>query len=134
MSRIRRLIRGLIGLRTSFQNEVNFMSQKKVLSPTLFLILEFFILIPSIIFVIGVLQYLLFGSSYLMFLVTPNGATLQNIFVTIISPFIGGFFAYQYLERLKPKGFIETCAKGIIFYSIMLVGLVIFYQFFESVL
>lgn len=108
--------------------------KKFTLSPTLFLVLEFFILIPSIIFLLGVFQYVISGDEYVLSIVTPNGATLQNIFVTIISPFIGGFFAYQYLERLKPKGFIALKTKGIIFYSIMLVGLVIAYQFFENFL
>lgn len=116
------------------------------LSPTLFLVLETFILAPSIIFLLGVLQFVIFNDPFLLTIVTPRGATLQNIFVTIISPFIGGFFAYQYLERFKPasqssfssksnpKRYVFMVAKGIIFYSIMLVGLVIIYNFFENVL
>lgn len=110
------------------------MTQKKSLSPTLFLVLEFFILIPSVIFVFGILQLILFKRSFILDVVLPGNAVFQNIFITIISPTIGGFFAYQYLERFKPKGFIALKAKGIIFYSIMLVGLVIFYSFFTNII
>lgn len=104
------------------------------LSLLLFLFLEFFILIPSVIFIIGILQFLLFKNSQILLIITPPHATLQNIFVTIISPFVGGFFAYQYLERFKPVGLIAWKAKAIIFYSILFVGLVVFYQFFGNVM
>jgi len=110
------------------------MTQKKSLSPTLFLVLEFFILIPSIIFVFGILQFIFFQHSSILDVVLPKNAVFQNFFITIISPTIGGLFAYQYLEHFKPRGFIALKAKGIIFYSIILVGLVIFYSFFTNII
>ncbi len=102
------------------------------LSPALFLVLEFIILIPSILFILGVLQWFIFRSSFLLLTVTPNKALLQNILVTIVSPFAGGFLAYHYLERYKPKGYIALKAKGIIFYSIMQIGLVLTYLVLEN--
>ncbi len=102
------------------------------LSPPLFLILEFFILAPSLLFILGVLQWFAFRNDFLLLTVTPNNVLIQNIFVTIVSPFAGGFIAYHYLERYKPKGLIAIKAKAIIFYSIMEIGLVLSYLVFEN--
>lgn len=97
-------------------------------SPTLFLFLEFFILLPSFLFVFGLIWYFITQDPSMYFLVTSQNM-LQNIGVTIISPLSGGFLAYQYLERYHPKGFIRLKAKGILAYSIVVIGLVLAYFF-----
>lgn len=92
------------------------------LSPTLFLILESLILLPSLLFALGILMWVFFKNPGMYYAVISRN-TLQNIGVMIISPSAGGFFAYQYLERYKPKGFARFKARGIIVYSIFVLGL-----------
>lgn len=102
------------------------MSKKIKLSPALFLVLEFIILLPSLLFVLGLLSWVLFRNPFLYQNVL-SANLLQNAAVTIVSPLAGGFLAYQFLERYKPKGFIKTKAKGILAYSILEIGLVLAY-------
>lgn len=86
---------------------------KKIsLSPTLFLVSEFFMIIPSILFILGIIKY----------------DFIQNIFIAIVLPATGGFVAYNYLERYRVKGFIKTITKAIIGYSILEIGLVLFFS------
>lgn len=80
------------------------------LSPALFLVLEFFMIFPSALFLLGFINY----------------GLVQNLFILIIDPFAGGFLAYNYLERYGPKGFIRTLTKIIIAYSILEIGIVLF--------
>lgn len=95
-----------------------------------FLAAEFFILFPSVLFVFGIIIKIVTGNVFLLnILISPNNL-LKNIFVEFISPLTGGFVAYNFLEREKPKGFWAIKAKGIIFYSILVVGLIIFSYFF----
>ena len=104
------------------------MFKKTKLSPALFLVLEIIILLPSLLFVLGLFSWILFTNSFIYQAVLST-SLMQNISITIVSPLAGGFFAYQYLERYKPKGLIKTTAKGILAYSILEIGLVLAYYF-----
>lgn len=98
---------------------------KKIsLSPTLFIILEFFILLPSFLFFLGILEYIFNKTGFVIYYVT-NLNLIRSFFVTIVLPFAGGFLAYNYLERYKLKALIRKTAKAILAYSIIETGLVL---------
>lgn len=80
------------------------------LSPALFLVLEFFMIFPSVLFLLGVVSYSL----------------IQNILIVMVGPFAGGFLAYNYLEKYRPKRYLKTFTKLILAYSITEIGLVTF--------
>lgn len=100
--------------------------RKFSLSPALFLILEFFILLPSLLFSFGFLLAV-FQYAELLRIVVSSSSTGQNIGITIISPLAGGFFAYQYIERYHAVGYVKKIAKTILAYSIIEIGLVTAY-------
>lgn len=81
------------------------------LCPTLFLISEFFMLLPSTLFFIRIIRLEIF----------------LNILVAIVAPAAGGFVGYNYLERYNPKGILKVITKLIISYCILEIGLVIFF-------
>jgi hypothetical protein len=86
------------------------MPRKIKLSPVVFLILEFFMLFPSVLFMLGVVKY----------------GLIQNVFMVIIGPLAGGFVAYNYLERYKLGNETSKIAKIFIAYSIIEIGIVVF--------
>lgn len=105
---------------------------KLSLSPTLFLVLEAIILLPNILFVVGLILWILMHSQNLYLMVISKNF-FQDFGVTIISPTAGGFLAYQYLERYHPQGFIKFKAKGILAYSIVVIGVVSAYFLLKNV-
>lgn len=94
------------------------------LSPTLFLILEFFILLPSLLFIAGVLEWYINGTGQLLYVIGIQDI-VRGVIVTVLTPFAGGFLAYNYLERYGPKGYIRKITKLILGYAIIEIGLVI---------
>ncbi len=99
--------------------------RKISLSPTLFSILEFLILLPSLLFIVGVLEWYINRTGFLIFTLIGTNNLIKAALVTVILPFAGGFLAYNYLERYKLKGFIKALTKVILAYTIIEVGLVI---------
>lgn len=97
------------------------------LSPSLFLTLQFFILLPSILFVLSLILWILARSSFLYAIVLTPGISFQNIGVLIVSPLSGGIFAYGYMERYKVQGRLQRISKIILFYSILCIGLILAY-------
>lgn len=97
------------------------------LTPSLFLILEFFILTPSLLFLTGLLIWIIARDSLLYFMVVTPHFSLQNIGILILSPLSGGILAYGYMERYKVAGKVLRISKIILGYSILFTGLVAVY-------
>lgn len=100
------------------------------LSPALFITLETLLLLPSLIFMGGVLEYYFYGTGNIIQMVTGTDNFIKGFFVTLLTPFAAGFLAYNYIERYKIKPFIKLIAKLILFYAIIEIGLVIIFSLF----
>ncbi len=92
--------------------------------PTVFFIIETFILLPSLIAVFGYLSWIFLRNPYLYSLIIAGGA-LQIIGCVFISPLAGGILAYGYLERFKATGWSAVLSKFILAYSIIQIGLAV---------
>lgn len=104
-------------------------------SPTLFLVLQFFILFPSVLFILGVF-FTFFAKDATVYNLVISKNILQNIGVLIISPLASGFVAYHYLERYRPEGFVELVSKYLLGYTIIILGstiIFLFLNFFSSI-
>ena len=97
-------------------------------SPTLFLILQFFIIIPSVLFVLSILSIFFIKDSALYYLVITKN-TLQNIGILIVPPLTSGFVAYHYMERYRPQGFVALVSKCMLGYAITVLGMTIIFLF-----
>lgn len=95
-------------------------------SPVLFLVLEIFILFPSVCLVVGIVLWNVAKIPFLYSLVM-GGGILQNIGVLFLSPLSAGILAYGYLERYSAKGWSAIVSKIILTYSILFLGLVMIY-------
>jgi len=92
------------------------------LTPKFFIFSEFFILVPSLLLLVGIFLSLFQNNNSLYYLVS-GGLFLRSIFIGIIMPVAGGFLSYQYLERYAPAGFIKKIAKITLGYSIIEIGI-----------